>query len=115
MRSHRRRTPLQHVLLAGCTDDLVVLQSVLALLPDDVYGQVVVEIDPDAELPALETPARVTVHRVWPGTADRAVAAWIAEWIPSEPDAARTVGLWVSAGSSARHVPVQLDIVAQTI
>jgi hypothetical protein len=115
MRSHRRRVPLQHVLLAGCADDLVVLQSALALLPADVYGQVVVEIDPDVDLPVLETPARVTVHRVWPGTADRAVAVWIAEWIPSEPDAARTVGLWISAGSSARSVPVELDVVAQTI
>ncbi len=115
MRSHRRRVPLQHVLLAGCADDLVVLQSALALLPADVYGPVVVEIDPDVDLPVLDTPARVTVHRVWPGTADRAVAAWIAEWIPSEPDAARTVGLWISAGSSARSVPVELDVVAQTI
>lgn len=115
MRSHRRRTPLQHVLLAGCADDLVVLQSALAMLPADVYGQVVVEIDPDVDLPALDTPPRVTVHRVWPGTADRAVAAWIAEWMPAEPDAARTVGLWISAGSSARSVPVQLDVAAQTI
>ncbi|GAA0199443.1 MULTISPECIES: hypothetical protein [unclassified Aeromicrobium] len=115
MRSHRRRTPLQHVLLAGCADDLVVLQSVLAMLPSDVYGQVVVEIEPDVALPELDTPARVTVHRVWPGAADRAVAAWIAEWMPSEPDAARTVGLWISAGSSACAVPLELDVVAQTI
>lgn len=115
MRSHRRRSPLQHVLLAGCADDLVVLQSVLAMLPSDVYGQVVVEIEPDVELPQLDTPARVTVHRVWPGAADRAVAAWIAEWMPSEPDAARTVGLWISAGSSACAVPLELDVVAQTI
>lgn len=103
------------MLLAGCCDDLVTLQSVLAVLPADAYGQVVVEASPDADLSALDAPARMTVHRVWPGEAGRAVAAWISEWMPHEPDAARSVGVWISAGCTAQQTVRDLDVPAQRI
>jgi len=73
----------------------------MAWLPADTYGQVLIEVGPAEELPLLAVPPRVTVHRVerspeGPGIAvGRAVTAWVAEWIPDEPDERRTVTIWV--------------------
>ncbi len=108
MRSHRRRSPLEHVLLAGGVDDLSGLALQLAVLPVDTYGQVLVETDDPELLSILRGPARVTVHQVVPDGAPgealaRAVESWIAEWIPTEVDGARSVSLWVGTRAGA-HV-----------
>jgi NADPH-dependent ferric siderophore reductase len=108
VRSHRRRLPLEHSLIAGDVGDLPGIVMALAWLPTGAYGQVLVEVGPDEELPLLAAPPRVTVHRI-ARSADgagvavgRAVAAWIEEWVPDEPDAARTVSVWVGARVAPR-------------
>lgn len=101
MRSHRRRLPIGHTLIAGDVADLPGIVTALAWLPCDTYGQVLVEAEPDDDLSMLAPPLRVTVHRVerspqGPGVAaGRAVAAWVEEWMPEEPDERRTVSIWV--------------------
>jgi NADPH-dependent ferric siderophore reductase len=93
--------PIEHVLLAGDVDDLPNIVAALAWLPADAYGQVLVEAARDVDLPELAAPLRVTVHRVDRSpegdgvAAGRAVAAWVEEWIPDEPDERRTVSIWV--------------------
>lgn len=101
MRSHRRRLPIEHALVAGDVGDLPGIVTALAWLPGDTYGQVLIEAGPDDELPLLAGPPRVTVHRIERSpegvgvAAGRAVAAWVEEWIPDEPDENRTVTIWV--------------------
>ena len=101
MRSHRRRLPIEHALLAGDIGDLPGITAALAWLPADAYGQVLIEAGPLEVLPLLAAPARVTVHRIERSpegdgvAAGRAVAAWVEEWIPDELDEQRTVTLWV--------------------
>ncbi|MGK2875211.1 MAG: SIP domain-containing protein [Nocardioides sp.] len=101
MRSHRRRLPTEHVLLAGDVGDLPGIVAALAWLPADAYGQVLVEAGVDDELPLLAAPPRVTVHRVGRSpqgdgiAVGRAVAAWVEEWIPDEIDERRCVSVWV--------------------
>lgn len=104
MRSHRRRGPLEHVLIAGDLGELPAIETLLALLPAGAYGQVFVETPTDAELGRLNPPARVTVNRVArPDHGSRgdalvpAVSAWLAEWLPEEPTTERTLTLWVGA------------------
>ncbi|REK70660.1 hypothetical protein DX116_16240 [Aeromicrobium endophyticum] len=93
--------PTEHVLLAGDIGDLPGIVAALAWLPADAYGQVLVEVGIDDELPLLAAPLRVTVHRVERSplgegiAAGRAVAAWVEEWIPDEIDERRTVSIWV--------------------
>ena len=101
MRSHRRRLPIEHTLIAGDVGDLSAIVTALAWLSPDSYGQVLVEVGPDEELPLLAPPLRVTVHRVERSAAGhgvavgRAVAAWAEEWMPEEPDARRDLSIWV--------------------
>lgn len=101
MRSHRRRLPIAHTLIVGVVADLPGIMTTLALLPPDAYGQVLIEVGPDEQLPVLAAPPRVTVHRVarspqGPGVAaGRAAAAWVEEWMPDEPDERRAVCVWV--------------------
>ncbi|MET1037006.1 MAG: SIP domain-containing protein [Aeromicrobium sp.] len=101
MRSHRRRQPIEHALVAGDVGDLPGIVTALAWLPADTYGQVFIEVGPDEELPLLAAPPRMTVHRLERSSAGdgvaagRAVAAWAGEWIPDEPDERRTVTIWV--------------------
>lgn len=114
MRSHRRRGPLEHVLVAGDLDDLEAITALLALLPAHAYGQVYVEVPAEADLPDLHAPARVTVTRLArPLDAERgvalagAVAGWVAEWVPDEPVYERLVTLWI--GATARERVDTLD------
>jgi NADPH-dependent ferric siderophore reductase len=101
VRSHRRRLPIEHTLIAGDVADLAGIVTALAWLPADAYGQVLIEAGLDEELPLLAAPPRVTVHRVDRSplgggiAASRAIAAWGGEWIPDEPDEHRTVSIWV--------------------
>lgn len=101
MRSHRRRLPLGHTLIAGDVADLPGIVTAMAWLPAETYGQVLIEAGPYDEIPPISTPPRVTVHRI-ERTIDglgvavgRAVSAWVGEWIPDEPDERRTVTIWV--------------------
>lgn len=102
MRSHRRREPLEHALVIGTAADLAGIHLALGMLSADTYGQVLVEVAPGDVLADLPTPARVTVLPIARGeqALGRAAAAWVAEWLPEEPDASRHVTIWV--GASAR-------------
>lgn len=85
-----------HFLIAGSSADLPSLRSAVEQLPDDAYGQVVVEADEDC-LPNLPVPPGVTttvlIRRASTGEARgervaQAVQAWISEWMcEDEPDA----------------------------
>lgn len=90
------------MLLVGSSDDLLTLRSMLAVLPADAYGQVLVETTPGEVLSPLDAPARVTVQAIARGTAARALDLWVQEWLPHEPDARRAVCVWIGATSSAR-------------
>lgn len=108
MRPHRRRGPLQHVLVAGSFEELPAIEVLLHMLPDSAYGQVLVESPADAELlPILAAPPRVTITRLARTQSDEpgsvlaaAVQGWLAEWMPDEPDMARACTIWV--GEAAR-------------
>lgn len=101
VRSHRRRCPLEHVLIAGHADDLDEISITLALLPADAYGQVLIEASPEA-LATLTAPPRVSIHRIDPATGSlpAAVTAWVAEWVPDEEDHRRTVTVWLGEHAS---------------
>jgi hypothetical protein len=97
---------LQHVLIAGTVDEAACMRALLSMLPSDAYGQVLIEADAHAPLPELGAPARVTVQRVLPGehghgALTAAVASWVSEWMPEEPDPRRTVGVWLGAACSS--------------
>jgi NADPH-dependent ferric siderophore reductase len=101
MRSHRRRGPLEHVLVASDHSELESVMALLAFLPEHAYGQVYVETPADRQLPPLPAPPRVTVTRLArpAGTAPglllaAAVDGWVSEWMPDDPDADRLVTLW---------------------
>lgn len=101
------------MLVAADVDDLAVVELLLSDLPGDTYGQVLVEVPEDVEVPALATPPRMTVHRLAraadaePGVVlAGAVASWAAEWAPDEPDLARAVQLWAGATVRERLAPV---------
>lgn len=111
MRSHRRRTPLEHVLIAGDVTELDAITALLALLPEGAYGQVYVESS-DADRPAvLAAPPRVTVthvrrgeHHVIGEPLSAVVECWVAEWMPDEPQAERTIAIW-AGGTVTGGVP----------
>ncbi len=121
-RSRRRCHPLLHVLIAGAGEDIDAIRQVVALLPDDAFGQVYVESDPGAVLPDLSVPQRVTVNHLRRSGRDaaplgdagaepgvllaRAVAAWAAEWMPEEPDEDREFQIWTS-GQVGQHLAGQ--------
>lgn len=102
VRSHRRRSPLEHVLVAGHVADLDDIAVALALLPSDAYGQVLVE-GPAGSLAELTAPPRVSIHRIDPvaSSLEKAVTAWVAEWVPQEPDHRRTVTVWLGGHAAS--------------
>ncbi|HEY0249516.1 MAG TPA: SIP domain-containing protein [Gryllotalpicola sp.] len=101
----------ERVLIAGDQHDLEAIRHVLALLPDEAYGQVFVEVLDEREVIALDAPPRITVTwltRVTRGSRVRplvfaargealtvAVAAWVSEWMPSDEDAASASLMWL--------------------
>jgi len=101
MRSHRRRAPLEHVLVAGDVAELESITALLALLPDNAYGQVYVESSGTDDVPAVPAPPRVTVshvvraeHHATGELLSEAVACWLAEWMPDEPQPERLISIW---------------------
>lgn len=116
VRSHRRRRPLDHVLIVGVAGDLQEVSLALAMLPDDAYGQVLLAAAPGSTS-ALTAPARVSIHRLEPsrGCLVDAVSAWLAEWVPQEPDGARSVTAWVGPHAKAAIDPERLGLASLTI
>lgn len=117
MRPHRRRGPLQHVLVAGSFEELPAIEALLSLLPDTAYGQVLVESSSDLELPVLAAPPRVTITRLARTESDEpgsllaaAVHGWLAEWMPDEPDPGRAVTLWVGGSARGRVDPAGASV-----
>lgn len=107
MRPHRRRGPLEHVLVAGSESELPAIEALLLLLPSTAYGQVLVETGPRQAALSVDAPPRVTMTCLERAPGEEpgvllapAVHAWLAEWMPHEPDPARAVTVWI--GSSAR-------------
>lgn len=107
MRSHRRRFPVQHVLLACGVEDVEALRAQLADAPVDAYGQVLVELPAHDAMPDLDLPWRFTAYRIVrdphaPGAAlVAAVDAWTAEWMPGDRSPLNPGTIWVGAGVSA--------------
>ena len=122
MRSHRRRTPTDHVLIAGRTEDLAGIARILGALSADAYGQVLIEVPAGVRIPSFTRPPRVTVCRITaappndrgdtPLTA--AIAAWMAEWMPEDPDADRAISIWVGAQDGS-HVDAQCHVLGDLV
>ena len=117
MRSHRRRGPLEHIFVAGSVHDLPAIEALLVLMPETVYGQVILETPADAPAVKLAAPPRVTVtHLVCTDeTASgellaAATQSWLAEWMPADPDADRTVTLWVGSSARGRLHPTEAKL-----
>lgn len=106
------------MLVAGGVDELPAIEALLCLLPDTAYGQVLVEAPADLELPVIATPPRLTI--TWlarteepgePGSRlAEAVHAWLAEWMPDQPDLAREVTLWLGGSAMDRVEPAGANL-----
>ena len=112
MRSHRRRGPLEHILVAGSLHDLPAIEALLVLMPETVYGQVILETPAEAPAVKLSAPPRVTVTQLVCTDETEsgellaaATQSWLAEWMPADPDADRAVTLWVGASARGRVHP----------
>ena len=128
---HRKRTR-DRVFIAGDRADLAAIQQVLAVLADDAYGQVYIEVLDEREIGELTAPARVTVTwlpRVTRPSAMRplafaahgealsaAIAGWVGEWMPATAHPAegsarasdQTV-MWIGCAGSA-HMAALYDV-----
>ncbi|WP_313409560.1 hypothetical protein [Aeromicrobium sp.] len=111
MRSHRRRRPVDHILIAGHTGDLGCIRAALAILPADAYGQVYVQAPAGTDLD-FHAPARVTIHHIddETGSLEDALASWICEWVPDEPDPRRRVAVWIGAHAAPHVADVHLGL-----
>lgn len=94
--------PVEHLLIAGDTQDLDNIRAALSVLPTHAYGQVYVSASADL-VATLSAPARMTIHRVdeETGCLSDAVAAWVAEWVPDEHDPQRSVTVWIGSHAGA--------------
>ena len=117
MRPHRRRGPLEHILVAGSELELPAIEALLALLPSTAYGQVLVETASAQTALSLVVPPRVTVTRLERASADEpgvrlaaAVDAWLAEWMPEDDDPARAVTMWIGCSARDRVKPIAMTV-----
>ncbi|WP_300681418.1 SIP domain-containing protein [Nocardioides sp.] len=99
MRSHRRRRPVDHVLIAGDLGDLAAIRAVLADLDPSSYGQVLLETGGVSDVPLLATPARVTVHLLGSTHVADALETWVEEWLPLGVETAPDVKVWIGGRS----------------
>lgn len=93
------------VLLAGRVDDLPVIETALATLPERARGQVFVEVGTADEVRQLAAPGRVCVTwlvREQGRTLDAALRGWLAEMLPVEFDREHRVYAWVAGEGTAR-------------
>ena len=126
MGSRHRARSRDRVFIAGDLADLTAIQHVLALLPDDAYGQVYLEVLDERDIVPLDAPSRVTVTwlpRVMRPSAIRplafaahgealatAIAGWVGEWMPGAADTEgesaqasdHSVIMWLGCAGSAR-------------
>lgn len=133
MGSRHRARSRDRVFIAGDLADLTSIQHVLALLPDDAYGQVYIEVLDERDIAPLTAPSRVTVTwlpRVMRQSAIRplafaahgealaaAIAGWLGEWMPGHdefgadaPHASdQSVIMWVGCAGSA-HITALYDV-----
>jgi NADPH-dependent ferric siderophore reductase len=117
MRPHRRRGPLEHILVAGSELELPAIEALLVLLPSTAYGQVLVETGPAQAAFSLGVPPRVTVTRLERAPGDEpgvglaaAVDAWLAEWMPADCDPARAVTMWIGCSARDQLKPTGLTV-----
>lgn len=93
----RQHGPSQRLCIIGLAADAADVSRVLATLPADAYGQVLLVGAPDEKAPPA--PARVMITRpVVEASSEavrRVVAAWISEWIPDEPWLDPAPRLWL--------------------
>lgn len=87
--NRHRRGPSTHVLIAGDAHDLPVIRELAAALPDDAYGQILIETPLGSGSPAVTAPERVAIQWL-PQAADcalpgqrlaDALAGWAGEWL----------------------------------
>ncbi|MGC5629358.1 SIP domain-containing protein [Georgenia sp. Z1344] len=117
--------PHPHVLLVGEQVDIPYIRSVLDRLPENAYGQVYLEVDTDEHVAALDAPARVGVRwltrarvgdeaRLLPRGArvERAVRAWLSEWLCDAPDEGPIV-VWVGGADNLRLAELHLELHAR--
>jgi NADPH-dependent ferric siderophore reductase len=93
------------VLLAGRADDLPVIETALATLPERARGQVFVEVANAGEVRELAAPGRVCVTwlvRERGRSLDSALEAWLAEMLPVEADRDHRVYAWIAGAGTAR-------------
>lgn len=93
----RKHGPSQRLCVVGLAADAVDVSRLLARLPADAYGQVLLVGATDEAPPAA--PARVMLSRPAAEASReslrRVVAAWISEWIPAEPWLDPAPALWI--------------------
>ena len=93
------------VLLAGGVDDLPVIETALATLPERARGQVFVEVGSMDEARDLSAPGRVCVtwlSREAGRSLPVALEAWLAEMLPVEFDREHRVYAWIAGEGAAR-------------
>jgi NADPH-dependent ferric siderophore reductase len=93
------------VLLAGRSDDLPVIETALATLPERARGQVFVEVGSAAEVRELTAPGRVCITwlvRERARTLATALEAWLAEMLPVEAGREHRVYAWIAGEGAAR-------------
>ncbi|WP_344792130.1 SIP domain-containing protein [Gryllotalpicola daejeonensis] len=125
MGSRHRKRPADRVFIAGDLADLAAIQHTLAVLPDDAYGQVFIEVLDERDEVALVAPPRVTV--TWLARATRpsamsaltfaahgealatAIAGWVGEWMPAAADPGESTVMWIGCAGSA-HIAALYDV-----
>jgi len=133
MRSHRRRQPIDHVLIAGDLGDLAAIQRVLSDLDPTAYGQVLIETGGSVDVPLLSAPPRVSVHLLGAGrVADSshqavlaargtvladAVETWVGEWLPVDVEKVPDAKVWIGGRDSQAMTDLyrSLPVLAQRL
>jgi NADPH-dependent ferric siderophore reductase len=90
------------VLLAGTSDDLPVIETALATLPEKARGQVFIAAETPDAVVALSAPGRVCVTWLVGRSLDVAVEAWLAEMLPVDLDREHRVYAWIAGEGAAR-------------
>ncbi len=109
--------PSAHFLLVGDSADLPTLQGIVSRLPTNAFGQIFIEVASTVQVRHWIVPTGMTVSWLCrdraagaPGAlaphgelAARALAAWVAEWIPERrTDHQLPYVLWVGCAASER-------------